>query len=341
MRCSHKILRISYKDHVTNEEICAMIHEAVRPHEDLTIIKRRKPKRCWHVSRSSGLARTILQGTVKWGRRQGRQRKRWEDNIRDGQAWSRAVENRKKSGGNWLWNHPGCLNDPRSLRDRWRWGLTQVGPSQSLGIKYQSLTWTCHIPDADADALLEFSAADCEQVQVWGEWKPVWKPAAKVGQNQAYLQAWQWRLGQGELSQAPKLSYFVKQCTGFYCEGTGFHCEAVTYFMLMCCHRFSAATGVHASSSTHPQDLDRLKAFFLLSFFFLTTIVLLGFFPREIWVNFPRKSQLQQSHATQPTVHTGCFRVSIIHGILTWTIGSLTCTQTVMHAIACGSLQTP
>ena len=32
-----------------------------------------------HVSRFSGLAKTILQGTVKGGRRQGRQRKRWED----------------------------------------------------------------------------------------------------------------------------------------------------------------------------------------------------------------------------------------------------------------------
>ena len=36
-----------------------------------------------HVSRSSGLAKTIFQGTVKGGRRQGRQRKRWEDNIRE------------------------------------------------------------------------------------------------------------------------------------------------------------------------------------------------------------------------------------------------------------------
>ena len=45
-------------------------------------------KRCklqWygHVSRSSGLAKTISQGTVKEGRRQGRRRKRWEDNIRE------------------------------------------------------------------------------------------------------------------------------------------------------------------------------------------------------------------------------------------------------------------
>ena len=49
----------------------------------------------------SGLAKTILQGAVKGGRRQGRQRKRWEDNIRE---WAglelakshMAVENRNK-----------------------------------------------------------------------------------------------------------------------------------------------------------------------------------------------------------------------------------------------------
>ena len=36
-----------------------------------------------YVSRSSGPVKTILQGTVRGGRRQGRQKKRWEDNIRD------------------------------------------------------------------------------------------------------------------------------------------------------------------------------------------------------------------------------------------------------------------
>ena len=35
------------------------------------------------VSRSSALAKTVLQGTVKGGRKQGGQRKRWEDNIRE------------------------------------------------------------------------------------------------------------------------------------------------------------------------------------------------------------------------------------------------------------------
>ena len=54
-----------------------------RPHEDLTIVKRRKLHWYGHVSRSPGLAKTILQGTVKGGRRQGRQGKRWENNIRE------------------------------------------------------------------------------------------------------------------------------------------------------------------------------------------------------------------------------------------------------------------
>ena len=102
MRCSRKLLHISHKDHVTNEEVRTKIQQATGPHEDLlTIVKRRKLQWCSHVSRSSGLGKTILQGTVKGGRRQGRQRKRWEDNIRE---WTglefgrsqRAVENTEK-----------------------------------------------------------------------------------------------------------------------------------------------------------------------------------------------------------------------------------------------------
>ena len=101
MRCYRKTLHISNKDQVTNEEVRAKIQQAIGPHEDLTIVKRRKLQWYGHDSRSSGLAKTILQGTVRGGRRQGRQRKRWEDNIRE---WTglefgkskRAVENREK-----------------------------------------------------------------------------------------------------------------------------------------------------------------------------------------------------------------------------------------------------
>ena len=100
--CYHKILRISYKDHVTNEEVRAKIQQANGPHKDLlTIVKRRKLQWYGHVSRSTGLAKTILQGRVKGERRQGRQKKRWEDNSKE---WTglefaksqRAVEKREK-----------------------------------------------------------------------------------------------------------------------------------------------------------------------------------------------------------------------------------------------------
>ena len=89
------------------------------------IVKRHKLQWYGHVSRSSGssgLAKTILQGTVKGGRRQGGQRKSWEDNIRE---WTglefgksqRAVENR----GKWrklVANSSVVPQRPSRLRDR-------------------------------------------------------------------------------------------------------------------------------------------------------------------------------------------------------------------------------
>ena len=47
MRCYRKILHISYTDHVTNEEVRAKIQQAIGPHEDLMIVKRRKLQ--WYV----------------------------------------------------------------------------------------------------------------------------------------------------------------------------------------------------------------------------------------------------------------------------------------------------
>ena len=102
MRCFRKLLSISYRDHITNEEVKARIGNAIGPYEDLlTSVKRRKVKWYGHVTRSSGLAKTILQGTVQEGRRRGRQRKRWEDNIKEwtGLEWNiiqRKAENREE-----------------------------------------------------------------------------------------------------------------------------------------------------------------------------------------------------------------------------------------------------
>ena len=84
IRCYRKLVNISYKDHVTNEEVRRKIQEDIREYDELlTLVKKRKLRWFGHVSRSSGLANTILQGTVKGKRKRGRQRKRREDNIKE------------------------------------------------------------------------------------------------------------------------------------------------------------------------------------------------------------------------------------------------------------------
>ncbi|GFO15679.1 eukaryotic translation initiation factor 3 subunit f [Plakobranchus ocellatus] len=84
MRCYRRQLGISYEDHITNEEVSRRIENAIGPHIDLlTIVRQRKLKWYGHTTRSPGLAKTIMQGTVNGGRRRGGQKKRWEDNIRE------------------------------------------------------------------------------------------------------------------------------------------------------------------------------------------------------------------------------------------------------------------
>ena len=79
MRCFRKLLDISYRDHITNDAVRDRIRqESGKP---LSTVKKRKLKWFGQVPRSSGLAKTILQGTVQGGRRRGRQKKRWENNI--------------------------------------------------------------------------------------------------------------------------------------------------------------------------------------------------------------------------------------------------------------------
>ena len=83
MRCYRRLLNISYKDHVTNEEVRNRIQNATGVHHDLlTMVKKRKLRWYGHISRSSCMAKTILQGTVKGVRKT-------EDRIRDRKITSR------------------------------------------------------------------------------------------------------------------------------------------------------------------------------------------------------------------------------------------------------------
>ena len=102
MRCYRRLLNILYKDHVTNEEVRRQIQAATEEYDEvLTLVKKRKLRWFGHVSRPSGLAKTILQGTVKGQRKRGLQKKRWEDSIKEWTGMyfassTRAAENRTR-----------------------------------------------------------------------------------------------------------------------------------------------------------------------------------------------------------------------------------------------------
>ena len=103
MRCYRRLLHISYKDHITNEIVCTQIQTAIGPYEDLqTTVKKRKLRWYGHETRSNGLCKKVLQGTVLGKRKRGRQKKRWEDNIKE-------------------WTGLDFNNSQRAAEDRQRW----------------------------------------------------------------------------------------------------------------------------------------------------------------------------------------------------------------------------
>ena len=76
MRCYRKIFGISFRDRVTNEDVRNRVRAAIGPHDDLlSIVKTRKLRWYGHVTRATGLANTIMQGTVPGGRRRGKPKK--------------------------------------------------------------------------------------------------------------------------------------------------------------------------------------------------------------------------------------------------------------------------
>ena len=83
MRCYRKILRISYKDYVANEEVRAKIQQAIGPHEDLlTIVK---------DANCSGMVMSPVHQVwpkpsckaQRKGEEDKADRKRWKDNIKE------------------------------------------------------------------------------------------------------------------------------------------------------------------------------------------------------------------------------------------------------------------
>ena len=78
-----------------------MLTAEIDPHQELLeIVKTRKLKWFGHTTRHDGLAKDCLQGTVHGGRKRGRPRKMWKDNIKEWTGLSfadatRMAENRE------------------------------------------------------------------------------------------------------------------------------------------------------------------------------------------------------------------------------------------------------
>ena len=79
MRCYRKMLCISYKDHITNEEVCAKIQQAIGPQEDPLIIVETQTEVVWtrlpfirsgknHLARNSERGKKTRQTAGEVGR---------------------------------------------------------------------------------------------------------------------------------------------------------------------------------------------------------------------------------------------------------------------------------
>ena len=112
MRCYRRRLNISYKDHMTNEEVRNGIQKAIGVHYDLlTMIKKRKLRWYGHISRSSGMAKTILQGTMKGEKREEDRRRDRKITSRNGREWGLEIS----------WGQPKTENDGKVLLQRHLW----------------------------------------------------------------------------------------------------------------------------------------------------------------------------------------------------------------------------
>ena len=102
MRCYRRLLHISYNDHTTNDIVCKKIQAAVGPYEDIltTVKKEVTMVRTCDIDQMASAKRSYMAHLPE-KRKRGRQKKRWEDNIRewtglDVNSSQRAAEDRQR-----------------------------------------------------------------------------------------------------------------------------------------------------------------------------------------------------------------------------------------------------
>ena len=84
MWCWRRMEKISWTDHVRNEEVLLRVHEQ---RNILQEIRKRKANRIGHILRRNCLLKQVIEGKIKGemevARRRGRIRKKLLDNLKD------------------------------------------------------------------------------------------------------------------------------------------------------------------------------------------------------------------------------------------------------------------
>ena len=87
IKCCRRLVNVSYKHHVTNEGVRKKIQAAIGKYDELLIlVKKRKLRWSGHISKSSGLAKTILQRTVQGKDEIVDRRRVWKTILRSGKG---------------------------------------------------------------------------------------------------------------------------------------------------------------------------------------------------------------------------------------------------------------
>ena len=97
MTCYRRILKISWRDHRTNDSV---LEEIGTTRIFVNIVKRRKLQFFGHVTRAGNLSTHILEGRIDGRRPRGRPKRRWMDDIkewtgRSGAACTRTARDRR------------------------------------------------------------------------------------------------------------------------------------------------------------------------------------------------------------------------------------------------------
>ena len=82
-RCLRRLLKISYKDRITNKEVRNRVFMIIGNHKELlTKGKERKLRWYGHIIRDDySMSKIFFQGTVNGTRKRGLPRLKWSDNI--------------------------------------------------------------------------------------------------------------------------------------------------------------------------------------------------------------------------------------------------------------------